>query len=111
MILNDLKPVYVYPNFNNLYESTTGVRPEDIKATLDKDPDIRAVCLTSPNYYGICSDIEAIAKIVHDRVKILIVDEAHGPHIKFSDRYPKSAIDSGADIVIHSTHKTLPSIT
>ncbi len=111
MILNDLRPVYVYPNFNNLYESTTGVRPEDIKDALDKDPDIKAVCLTSPNYYGICSDIEAIAKIVHDREKILIVDEAHGPHIKFSERYPKSAIDSGADLVIHSTHKTLPSIT
>lgn len=111
MILNDLRPVYIYPNFNDLYESTTGVRPDDVKAALDRDPDIKVVVLTSPNYYGICSDIGAIAEIVHERNKILIVDEAHGPHISFSDKYPVSAIKAGADMVIHSTHKTLPSIT
>lgn len=111
MILNDLEPVYIYPNYNKEYESTTGVNPDDIKEALEENDDIKVVVLTSPNYYGICSDIKTIAKIVHDKNKVLIVDEAHGPHIGFSDKYPESAIESGADIVIHSTHKTLPSIT
>lgn len=111
MILNDLRPVYFFANYNEKYESTTGVNPKDIKKLLDENPDVKAVVLTSPNYYGICSDVEQIAEIVHEREKILIVDEAHGTHIGFSKKYPKSAIEAGADIVIHSTHKTLPSLT
>lgn len=111
MILNDLEPVFIFPNYNDFYESTTGVNPEDIKNALEKDPDIKAVVLTSPNYYGICSDIKTIAEIIHEKNKVLIVDEAHGPHLPFSDKYPESAIELGADIVIHSTHKTMPSLT
>lgn len=111
MILNDLEPVYLYPNFNKEYDSSTGVDPLDVKAALEENEDIKVVVLTSPNYYGICSDIKSIAEIVHEKGVILIVDEAHGPHLAFSDKYPDSAIQSGADIVIHSTHKTLPSIT
>lgn len=111
MILNDLRPVYFFANYNEKYESTTGVNPNDIEKLLEENPDVKAVVLTSPNYYGICSDVEKIAEIVHNKGKILIVDEAHGTHIGFSEKYPKSAIEAGADIVIHSTHKTLPSIT
>ncbi len=111
MILNDLEPVYIYPNYNSFYESTTGVDPENVRKALEEHSDIKAVILTSPNYYGICSDIKTIAQIVHEKNIILVVDEAHGPHLPFSDQYPESAIVSGADIVIHSTHKTLPSLT
>src|SRR5690554_5289424 len=67
--------------------------------------------MTYPNYYGVCSDVKAIADIVHKHNKILMVDEAHGPHMTFSDKLPMSALEAGADIVIHSTHKTLPSFT
>lgn len=112
MILNELEPIYLFPNYNSEYELTTGVRPSDVERALEENPDIKVVILTNPNYYGICSDIKTIAEIVHrDEKRILIVDEAHGPHIALSDKYPESAIKSGADIVIHSTHKTLPSLT
>lgn len=112
MILNELEPIYLFPNYNSEYELTTGVRPSDVEKALEENPDIKVVILTNPNYYGICSDIKTIAEIVHrDEKRILIVDEAHGPHIALSDKYPESAIKSGADIVIHSTHKTLPSLT
>ena len=62
------------------------------------------------------SDIEKIAEIVHSRGKILIVDQAHGAHLKFfsdcgfSDM-PKSAEEQGADVAVHSIHKTLASFT
>lgn len=112
MILNELDPIYVFPNYNKEYELTTGVCPNEIEKILEEHPEITVVILTNPNYYGICSDIKTIAEIVHrDDKRILIVDEAHGPHIGLSDKYPDSAIVSGADIVIHSTHKTLPSLT
>ena len=41
----------------------------------------------------------------------LIVDEAHGAHFRFSDYFPVSAADLGADVVIQSFHKTLPAMT
>lgn len=111
MILNRLKPIYLYPNYNEKYHVLTGLDPEDIERALVENPDVKAVIITSPNYYGVCSDIEVIARIVHKYNKILMVDEAHGPHLVFSDKGPISAIEAGADIVIHSTHKTLPSFT
>lgn len=68
------------------------------------------VILPSPNYYGICSDIKSIAEMVHERDGILIVDQAHGAHLKFMAEVP-AAEDCGADIVINSVHKTLCSFT
>jgi lysine decarboxylase len=111
MVINRLKPVYLYPEYNEKYNLITGVRAEDIDRILTEQPDIKAVVLTYPNYYGVCSDLKTIAEIVHKHNKILMVDEAHGPHMTFSDRLPMSALEAGADIVIHSTHKTLPSFT
>lgn len=111
MILNRLNPVYVYPTYNEDYHVLTGVDPDDIEDLLLYNPEVKAVVLTHPNYYGVCSDMERIAEICHNYGKILMVDEAHGPHMKFDDRLPLSALECGADIVIQSTHKTLPSFT
>ena len=69
--------------------------------------------MPSPNYYGICSDIESISREVHRRGKVLIVDQAHGAHLKFFDEdwCPGASENLGADVVINSTHKTLGSFT
>ena len=111
MVLNRLTPVYLYPEYNENYNIITGVYPEEIDKILTEQPDIKAVVLTYPNYYGLCSDLKTIADIIHKHNKVLMVDEAHGPHMTFSDKSPISALQAGADIVIHSTHKTLPSFT
>ena len=74
-------------------------------------PETRAVVLPSPNYYGICSDIAAIAETVHSHDGILIVDQAHGAHLKFMKDQPAAAEDCGADIIVDSIHKTLASFT
>lgn len=111
MILNRLNPVYMYPNYNQDYNVLTGLDPDEIDKILGEDPEIKVVVLTYPNYYGLCSDLEKIVQIVHKHDRLIMVDEAHGPHMTFSDRLPKSALECGADLVIHSTHKTLPSFT
>ena len=41
----------------------------------------------------------------------MIVDEAHGAHLGFHEAYPENSVQCGADVVIQSTHKTLPSPT
>ncbi|MBQ3281440.1 MAG: hypothetical protein IJH41_03430 [Eubacterium sp.] len=77
-----------------------GLSAESVAEALDKDPEIDAVILPSPNYFGVVSGIKAIADAVHARGKVLIVDQAHGAHLKmFADagRSPGSADpDTGA---------------
>lgn len=58
-----------------------------------------------------CIGCKKIAEIVHRYGKILIVDEAHGAHFAFHEAFPESAVFCGADAVIQSIHKTLPSLT
>lgn len=70
-----------------------------------------ALLITSPTYDGVVSDIAAIARVAHAHGIPLIVDEAHGAHFGISELFPKSAVTQGADIVIQSMHKTLPSMT
>ena len=110
--LGDITPVYAFPSTVEEYGILGEVSADEIAACLDENPDAEAVILPSPNYYGICSDIKAIAEEVHKRGKILIVDQAHGAHLKFFDKkygFPSPAEEQGADIVINSIHKTLGS--
>ncbi|NLM06226.1 MAG: aminotransferase class I/II-fold pyridoxal phosphate-dependent enzyme [Tissierellia bacterium] len=111
MILNRLDPIYVFPNYNEKYKVLTGVDPAEIERLLSENPQTKAVVITHPNYYGVVSNLPEIAKIVHAHGKVLMVDEAHGPHMGFSKNLPPSALSCGADIVIQSVHKTLPSLT
>lgn len=90
------------------------VRPADVAAVLDAAPDARCVILTSPTYEGVLSDIRTIAEICHARGVPLLVDEAHGAHyLPFAARYGwhGGAVAAGADLVVQSAHKTLPSLT
>lgn len=103
-----LKTEYVYPR--QLGPLLGGIDPADVETALKKNPDIRAMVITSPTYEGFVSDIKAIADITHRSKALLIVDEAHGAHFKFSNFFPESAI-SYADIVLHGAHKTLPAFT
>lgn len=114
--LGNISPVYAYPDLLGESGISGPISCQEIKQLLDKNPDTAAVILPSPNYYGICSNITAIADIVHSAGKILIVDQAHGAHLKFFSSFtdaglPKSAEESGADIVVNSIHKTLASFT
>lgn len=109
--LNGLMPVYVLPEYIEEYGINGGISPEKVAKALEEDGDIRAVIITSPTYEGVVSDISSIAGIVHRKNIPLIVDEAHGAHFSMHPKLPKSALMNGADIVIQSVHKTLPSLT
>lgn len=113
VILNRLKTAYIYPQIISELGIQGGISPEDVEKNLQKYPDTEAVLIVSPTYDGVVSDIERIAEIVHGRKIPLIVDEAHGAHFSFGCQsyFPKSALDCGADLVIQSLHKTLPSLT
>lgn len=109
--LGGIEPVYAYPSMVEEYGISGPVEADEVARCLDENLDAEAVILPSPNYYGICSDIKAIAEEVHARGKVLIVDQAHGAHLKFMAGEPLAAEECGADIVVNSTHKTLCSFT
>ncbi len=101
---------------SNCDDIPAGLSAAGVAEMLDADPDIDAVILPSPNYFGIVSDIKAVAEEVHRRGRVLIVDQAHGAHLKMfsdaaGDMLPVPAEECGADIVIVSTHKTMASFT
>ncbi len=110
-IMRELTLRYCYPPLLAEYGICDGVPDKDIDRLLEKYPGCPAVVVTSPTYEGVISDIGAIAAVVHAHGKILIVDEAHGAHLGLDDSMPDGALAHGADLVIHSLHKTLPSMT
>lgn len=128
MILQGLRPRYYYPGIIREYDIYDGVNAEKIGMLLGEYPFCKAVVITSPTYEGIISDVEAVARVVHAHGKVLIVDEAHGAHLGIWERRQQSdgeyeeasdflykgqqgAVAAGADLVIHSLHKTLPAMT
>ena len=111
LILSGAHPVFVMPRYDDDLDIVHGVEVSDLKAILDDNLTVKAILIVSPTYYGVCSDIESIAQLAHDRDLILIVDEAHGAHFGFHPTLPKSALSYGADLIIQSTHKTLSAFT
>jgi len=106
LVLSGAQPVWVNPEWETNWNIPSCVNPEKIRQKLDKNPDIKAVWITSPTYEGVVSDIEAISKICKEKEVLLIVDEAHGALWNFSEKLPVSSIHLGADACVQSLHKT-----
>ncbi|GKX32221.1 lysine decarboxylase [Vallitalea longa] len=111
ILINNLEPIYIYPQILNKNGLIGGISPDDLEQKIKENSMIKLVVITSPTYEGFISDIRKISDIVHKYNKILMVDEAHGSHFKFNDYFPKTSLELGVDIVIQSAHKTLPSLT
>ncbi|MBR2639793.1 MAG: aminotransferase class V-fold PLP-dependent enzyme [Oscillospiraceae bacterium] len=99
MALLDLEPIWI--------------NPRDLKGAekaFFENPEAKAIYLTSPDYFGVLSDIEAFAKLAHEHGAKLLVDNAHGAHLHFmpTEMHP---ISLGADMCADSLHKSLPVLT
>lgn len=99
----DLQPVYLGRPWLSGPGVTGPVYPQDVESLLKNDPKIKTVCITSPTYYGVLSDIPAIAEVCHRFGAKLVVDGAHGAHLPFLGYDGFRA----ADVVVVSAHKTL----
>jgi len=111
LIVSGATPVFFQPTFDRDLKLTLNVTFETAKAAIDANPGARALLITSPNYYGLCADIERIIPYAHEKGLIVLVDEAHGPHLKFNPKLPKCALDVGADLCVQSTHKIVGGMT
>lgn len=109
--LNELNVVYLYYQIDTSFGIQSSITPKSVADALEQYNDIRLIVITSPTYDGVISDIAQIAKLAHEHGIPLLVDEAHGAHLGFSDKFHVNSIQAGADVVIHSLHKTLPAFT
>ena len=104
LALLDLKPVYLDRPWLDQAGVTGPVSPERVEELLESNPEIKALCITSPTYYGVLSDLPALAEVMHRHGGVLMVDGAHGAHLPFLGDYGLNA----ADLLVASAHKTLP---
>ncbi|MFH1823733.1 MAG: aminotransferase class I/II-fold pyridoxal phosphate-dependent enzyme [Candidatus Firestonebacteria bacterium] len=111
VIISGAIPIYVYPKVDKDLGIICNVTPTQIEEKIKEHPDVKAILITNPTYNGITTDIREIVRIAHQYKKILLVDEAHGPHLKFHPDLPTSAMEGGADICVQSTHKIISGMT
>jgi arginine decarboxylase len=111
LILAGARPVWFLPERLPEWGLWGAVSPTEVEAQLAAHPEAKALFITSPTYEGIGSDVTALAELCRSRGICLIVDEAHGGLWPFSEQLPTSAVHLGADIVIHSMHKSGCSLT
>ena len=111
MELCGLRPVFLMPETDGESGLPLSISPAAVEEALQAHPETALVILCSPTYEGVVSDVASIAQIAHDRHIPLLVDEAHGAHLSLHPAFPAGAVFCGADVVVQSLHKTLPSLT
>lgn len=110
-VLAGARPVYLQPARDAATGVYAGVSAEQLRGTLKRHPNVKAVFLTNPNYYGMAQPVDELAAVCERFGVPLIVDEAHGAHFSVHPQLPRSAIVSGATAVVQSAHKMLPAMT
>lgn len=111
IILAGALPVYMKPGINDRLGISTGVSAADVEKLIIENPEVKAVLINNPTYYGICSDLKKIVEISHSYGVKVLVDEAHGAHFYFDKNLPSDAMSCGADMSAVSIHKTGGSLT
>ncbi|CAM5188996.1 Arginine decarboxylase OS=Ureibacillus acetophenoni OX=614649 GN=SAMN05877842_101328 PE=3 SV=1 [Ureibacillus acetophenoni] len=111
IVLAGAIPIFIAPEIDTEYGISHGISAESVERALNTYPDAKAVLVINPTYYGFAADLKKIVDVAHERSVPVIVDEAHGVHIKFHDELPISAMEAGADMAATSVHKLGGSMT
>lgn len=111
IMLRKLKPVYIKNKINKKYDAPLSIEEEHYFRVLEENSDAKGIIITYPNYYGVCPNLSFIIREAKKRNMKVLVDSAHGAHFGVCKGLPESAVKLGADMVVMSSHKTLPSLT
>ena len=111
LVLCGAVPVYVNPECDAQLGIPLGMSLSQLKDTIARHPEAKAILVNNPTYYGICSDLRSIVKLAHEHGMLVIADEAHGTHFYFGEGLPVSAMAAGADMAAVSMHKSGGSLT
>ena len=111
IILAGAVPIYIQPEIDTRLGIAMGLSVATVQQAIKEHPEAKALVAVYPTYYGFCCDLQRIGELVHEANMLLLVDEAHGAHLRFGKELPKQAIELGADVAAQSTHKLLGSMT
>lgn len=111
LVLCGAIPVYVEVQVNPQIGIALGVELEQVRRSMDENPDAVAIIVNNPTYYGVCSNLEGIVALAHERGIKVLADEAHGTHLYFGEDLPVSGIAAGVDMAAVSMHKSGGSLT
>lgn len=111
LILTGVRPIYILPELDEDLPVIKNLTPQSVRKALEDHPEVKGLLIVSPNYHGVCADLMEMAAALHEKGKLLLVDEAHGPHLHFHPGLPPSAMASGADMAVQSTHKIIAGMT
>ena len=111
LIHTGVQPIYIAPQLHPDLDFGVGIDPAQIERAIQANPDAKLVALVSPSYSGVSSDLRGIAEVAHLHGVPVYVDEAWGPHFYFHPSLPESAMASGVDAAVASTHKVMASFT
>lgn len=106
-VLYGFIPVFFEREYLDKFCIAGSISIGNLSRTIDANPHAKAVLITTPTYYGVCSDTAAITQLAHSHNMPLLADCAHGSHFAFSDALPNTAVADGADLCTVSLHKTL----
>lgn len=107
LMLTGAKPVYLTPRLHPELGLGLGIDPGDLAVAIAAHPATKLAVIVSPTYWGVTSDVAALAEVAHQRGVALAVDAAWGPHCGFHEALPPSPLAAGADAVVTSPHKLL----
>ncbi|MGT2802362.1 aminotransferase class I/II-fold pyridoxal phosphate-dependent enzyme [Streptococcus henryi] len=111
LVLCGAIPIYIEMSVNPQIGIALGLENDRVAQAIKEHPDAKAVLINNPTYYGICSDLKGLTEMAHAAGMKVLVDEAHGAHLHFTDQLPLSAMDAGADMAAVSMHKSGGSLT
>lgn len=111
IILRKLTPIYIRNKIYSKYNAPLAIDEEHLLSIIEENKDAKGIIVTYPNYYGICMNLQKIIRAAQNHNMMVLVDSAHGAHFGASEKLPQSAVKLGADIIVTSAHKTLPSLT
>ena len=111
LVLCGAIPIYIEMSVDPKIGIALGLEIERVAQAIKDHPDAKAILINNPTYYGICSDLKGLTEMAHAAGMKVLVDEAHGAHLHFTDKLPLSAMDAGADMSAVSMHKSGGSLT
>jgi arginine decarboxylase len=111
LVLSGMRPTFAAPELDAELGIAHCLTAQTLAAALERAPGAVGAWVISPTYFGAVADVAALADVAHARGVPLVVDEAWGAHMAFSEQLPAHALSVGADLVISSTHKIVGSLT
>lgn len=111
LVLSGAVPAWIPSRWEAKLGLNYGPAPEDLEEALNRHPRARAVLLINPSYQGLCPELKTLIGLARSKGLLVLIDEAHGSHLRLSGELPPDALSLGADASVMSFHKTLGSLT